>query len=94
MLALDMPSLAETVIVVEPILPFLGDIVMVRLEPLPPKVIWFTGTKFGSPDVAKTMMFSAAVSKAPTVNAIAVLDPFFTTTLSEIGEINGESFTG
>ncbi len=63
------PSETVTVIVAVPVSPTVGRAVTVRLAPLPPKVMFASGTRNGSEVAADSCRFPGAISLSPTVNA-------------------------
>src|SRR5258708_5266744 len=76
LLALDSPSLALTVIVALPVWAFVAVTVIVRLEPLPPKVMLLMGTSVGFDELALNVRLVAGVSTSATVKLSGPVVPF------------------
>ena len=87
------PSLTVTVIVAVPDWLAAGVTVTVRDEPLPPRMMLPSGTSAGLDEVAVTTRLAAAVSRSPTVKAIAPVDVSSFVIRSAISAIVGPSFT-
>ena len=68
--AVAVPSLTVTVIVVVPVWPVAGVIVIVRFVPDPPKTMLVLGTSVVFDEVPVTLRFAGAVSASPTVKPI------------------------
>src|SRR5204863_3729515 len=83
------PSLTFTAIVATPCWLLAGVTVIVRLAPLPPRVILPLGTKTVFEDVALTTRLPAAVSLSSTVKLIGPAEPLAGITWSAMVEIVG-----
>src|ERR1051325_1171021 len=66
---------------------------IVRLEPLPPKVIFAFGTRAGLEELAVRIRLVAAVSTSPTVNGMGPIGAFTGVVWLAIGDMTGGSFT-
>ena len=70
-LALLVPSLTVTVMVLVPDNPDAGVTVTVRLVPLPPNTMLLVGTRVGLDEVALRMRLAGGVSRSLIVNGMA-----------------------
>src|SRR6266487_1481966 len=75
-LADNCPSLTLTVIVALPVWPVAGVTVTVRVAPLPPNAMLFSGTSVGFDEVPLSVRFFSGVSASFTVNGIAAVAVF------------------
>ena len=94
LLALSGPSLTITVIVAVPVWFVAGVTRMVRLEPLPPKLMLATGVSVGFDDAALRVSAAAALSGSPMVNGRSAVAWFLEMVTPAMTEMAGASLTG
>src|SRR6266550_794755 len=75
-LARNCPSLTLTVIVALPVWPVAGVTVTVRVVPLPPNTMLFSGTSVGFDELPLNVKLPAGVSASLIVNAMAAVGVF------------------
>src|SRR6266487_6194146 len=76
LLARNCPSLTLTVIVALPVWPVAGVTVTVRVVPLPPNTMLFSGTSVGLDELPLNVKLPAAVSTSPIVKFNGPVVPF------------------
>ena len=94
MLALNAPSSTMRVMVAFPIWLAAGVTRTVRLEPLPPKVMFPTGASVGLEELAVSVRLAAGLSTSPIVKGRSAVDWFFVMVELAGAEITGASLTG
>src|SRR5580765_5750985 len=94
LLARAAPSLTARVMSAVPNWLVAGRTFTVRLEPLPPKMMFATGTREGFDELPVTTRVPGASSTSPTVKGMSPVAVFSAVTWPAITEITGGSLTG